>query len=91
MNTKQAEHNFKWQKRCKTITEAQKTTTYHQNNPKLCKNNQNSPNKHKMLQNEWKEAQINYKIYQTLNIDTKQPDFNFNVFHKSWTQAQGAV
>lgn len=29
MNTKQAEHNFKWQKRCKTITEAQKTTTYH--------------------------------------------------------------
>lgn len=63
-NTKQAEHNFKWQKRCKTIREAQKPPTHHislQNNPKLRKNDQNSPNKHKMLQNEWKEAQINYK------------------------------
>lgn len=30
------------------------------------------------------ELQTSWKMYQTLNIDTKQPDFYFSVFHQSW-------
>lgn len=52
--------------------------------PKCAKMNQQTQNVAKWVKRGTNELQTLWKMHQTLNVDTKQPGFNFNVFHKSW-------